>query len=264
MPATWPNPSAGAAGAALRLHHMRRRELLRGAGALILLAQPGVAQLVRAAELPGEVAGVPLPRAPRALAAVAFARSHCPEYLFNHCMRTYVFGALHLKREQRPYQEEEAFIGAALHDLGLLPEFETASGSFETDGANAAEHWVRSHLGSAAEGDRVWHAVQMHDGAWELTKRQGAEAMLVALGAVTDVYGPDSGHVERRAVDEVVAAFPRLRFKRRFAALLVAHCERKPDSQRATWLEGLCRAHSTHPTADTLVEQRIAAADFAE
>jgi hypothetical protein len=88
--------------------------------------------------------------------------------------------------------------------------------------------------------------------------------MLVALGAVTDVYGPDPAHVGRREVDEVVAAFPRLQFKQRFTALLVAHCERKPKSQRATWLEGECRAHTTHPLPDTAVEQHIAAAAFAE
>jgi len=46
--------------------------------------------------------------------------------------------------------------------------------------------------------------------------------------------------------------------------LLVAHCERKPDSQRATWLEGLCRAHAAHPRPDSAVEQAIAAASFAE
>jgi hypothetical protein len=61
----------------------------------------------------------------------------------------------------------------------------------------------------------------------------------------------------------VLAAFPRLQFKQRFTALLIAHCERKPNSQRATWLEGVCRAHSPAVEADS-VEQHIAAADFPE
>jgi hypothetical protein len=42
----------------------------------------------------------------------------------------------------------------------------------------------------------------------------------------------------------------------------VAHCERKPASQRATWLEGLCRAHA--PASDDAVAQHIAAAGFPE
>ncbi len=243
---------------------MRRRQLLRWAGALTLLAHPGLVRYARAAELPAEVAGVRLPRTPLALAAAGFARASCPDYLFNHCMRTFLFGALLLRRQQRGYRGEDAFIGAALHDLGLLPAFETPQGSFETDGADAAERWVRQNHGSGSLADRIWHAVQMHDGAFALTRRQGPEAMLVALGAGTDVYGSDPGELDPRALDEVVAAFPRLKFKQQFSALLVAHCERKPASQRATWLEGLCRAHARHPAPDDAVEQHIAAAGFAE
>ncbi len=88
--------------------------------------------------------------------------------------------------------------------------------------------------------------------------------MLVALGAGTDVDGADPGELDARALDEVVAAFPRLRFKAQFTALLVAHCERKPTSQHGTWLEGLCRAHAPHPDPDDAVERHIAAAAFAE
>jgi hypothetical protein len=235
---------------------------LKFAGALALMAQP-LGRLARAADLPAAVAGVLLPRTPRALAATAFARAHCPDYLFNHCMRTFLFGALQLGRSARRYHAEEALIAASLHDLGLLQDFESPRGSFETDGANAAERWVREHQGSEAEADRVWHAVQMHDAAFALTQRQGAEAVLVELGAGTDVYGPQPGELEPRALTEVLEAFPRLNFKQQFTQLLVAHCERKPASQRATWLEGLCRAHGT-PPADEAVERGIAAAGFAE
>lgn len=243
---------------------MQRRELLRFSGALTLLAAPWLVRPLRAAELPAEVAGIALPRTPLASAAAAFARAHSPDYLFNHCMRTFLFGALQLAREPRTYRAEAAFVGAALHDLGLLPEFESPKGSFEIDGANAAERWVRDQQGPAEEGDLVWHAVEMHDGAFALTRRQGPEAMLVAMGAGTDVYGPGPGDLEDRQITEVLAAFPRLGFKRRFTALLIDHCQRKPESQRATWLEGVCRAHVAHPPADDAVERHIAAASFAE
>jgi hypothetical protein len=243
---------------------MQRRQLLKYAGALTLLAPPALTLCAGADELPAEVAGVPLPRTGRTLRAAAFARSSCPDYLFNHCMRTFLFGALQLRRQQRAYRSEDAFIAAAFHDLGLLPAFESPKGSFEIDGADAAERWVGQQGGSTAEKDRVWHAVEMHDGAWALTQRQGPEAMLVALGAGIDVGGPDPGDLQPGELAEVLDAFPRLNFKVRFTALLVAHCERKPDSQRATWLEGLCRAHAAHPRPDSTLEQAIAAAAFAE
>src|SRR5215831_18091671 len=103
---------------------MQRREILKWTGALALLTQPPWLRAARASELPGEVAGVQLPRSPRARAAAAFARERCPQFLFNHSMRTYLFGALALGRERRAYRAEDAFIAAALHDLGLLSAFE--------------------------------------------------------------------------------------------------------------------------------------------
>jgi hypothetical protein len=242
---------------------MQRRELLQWSGALAVLAQP-LCRLAHAQALPAEVAGVRVPRSPVTQRAAEFARQNCPDYLFNHCMRTFVFGALLLGREQRAYREDDAFVAAAFHDLGLLPAFETPRRPFEIDGADAAERWVHEQAGGAVQADRVWFAVELHDNYRALARHQGAEAMLVSLGAAADVDGPGTGELEPQQIREVVTAFPRLNFKKRFTELLVAHCERKPDSQERTWLEGLCRAHGTHPPAADAVEREIAAAPFAE
>jgi len=240
-----------------------RRALLTGVAATLL------ARLVRGSDpaphsqLPIEVAGIQLPRSALAVDAAVFARQRCPEFLFNHCMRTYTFGALLLQRRHLKFQADIAFVASALHDLGLLQSFESARGSFEIDGADAAEKFMLQNHRPAAEADQVWHAVDLHDGRWALTVRQGPEAMLVALGAGTDVDGPDAGELEDRQIAEVLAAFPRQQFKRQFTTLLIGHCERKPNSQHGTWLEGVCRRHSTGWRQDT-VEHDIASAPFPE
>ena len=100
----------------------RRRAL---AGLTALLAAPSLA-------LPAEVAGIRLPQSELARAAAEFSRQHCPEYLFNHCMRTFLFGAVALQKQQRVYDADKAFAAAALHDLGLLPEFESSAASFDS------------------------------------------------------------------------------------------------------------------------------------
>ncbi|HYX73066.1 MAG TPA: hypothetical protein VE819_00075 [Steroidobacteraceae bacterium] len=242
---------------------MQRRELLKCSAALALLAQP-LCRVVRARALPTEVAGVRLPSSMLAQRAAAFTREHCPDYLFNHCMRTYLFGALLLRREPRSYRMDEAFVAAAFHDLGLLPAFESARSPFEIDGADTAERWVRAQGGSAREADRVWFAVELHDTYRALPLHQGPEALLVYLGAGADVDGPAAGELEPQQITEVLTAFPRLDFKRRFTELLVRHCERKPDSQDGTWLEGLCRAHGAHPPPVDAIEREIASAPFAD
>jgi hypothetical protein len=88
--------------------------------------------------------------------------------------------------------------------------------------------------------------------------------MLVALGAGSDVDGPDlKTDDQERQLSEVVAAFPRLHFKQRFTILLVDHCHRKPLSQRGSWLESLCR-QQVPETPNKSLEQEIADAPFAE
>jgi len=242
----------------------RRRELLLTGGAALLLARPALARAAGApADLPVEVAGVPIPHSALARSAVRFAREACPEFLFNHCVRTYVFGTLLLKRKRGTYRADDAFVAALLHDLGLLQKFASARSSFEIDGAAAAEAFMREQGAPANDGDIVWHAVEMHDGKWALTERQGPEAMLVALGAGADVVGFDPAEIDARQVTETLEAFPRLQFKRRFTDLLTDHCRRKPTSQRATWLEGLCREQVPGAWSDT-VERTIDAAPFPE
>lgn len=226
-------------------------------------ALAGLAALLAAPSLAKEVAGIRLPQSPLARAAAEFSRGHCPEYLFNHCMRTFLFGAVMLEKQQVTYDPDKAFAAAALHDLGLLPEFESSSASFEIDGANRAEQLMLRNGLSAQDADVVWHAIVLHDVRFALTRRQGPEAMLVALGAGSDVDGPDTTVIETARVTEIVAAFPRLQFKKQFTALAIEHCKRKPLSQRGTWLEGLCREQVPSAWTET-VEREIAAAPFAE
>jgi hypothetical protein len=215
------------------------------------------------APLPGEVAGIAIPRSSNAALAAEYAKQRQPDFLFNHCMRTFVFGALYARKMGLAFDADEAFIAAAMHDLGLLPAFASKDASFEIDGANAAEKFGRSVGMSKRRADVIWHSVEMHDGKWALTSRQGPEAVLVSAGAAADVDGPRNSVVDARQAAEALAAFPRLQFKTRFTALLVDHCRRKPLSQRSTWLEGLCR--ETVPAAWTeTVEDEIAQAPFAE
>ena len=214
--------------------------------------------------MPKEVAGVAIPRSPEAIRAAAFARQSCPDYLFNHCMRTFLIGVLAMQKQALTYNADDAFIAAALHDLGLLPAFASKAQSFEIDGANAAEKFARDNGLSAEEADIVWHGIAFHDVRFSITRRAGPEAMLVALGAAGDVDGPSlSTDVEKRQIAEVVAAFPRLQFKNRFTTLLIDHCKRKPTSQRGTWLEGLCREQVPGAWNDT-VEKEILAAPYNE
>jgi hypothetical protein len=215
-----------------------RRAALSGAF-LWLCTAPAWTQSARfGRQAPLEVAGIGIPRTALGLKAAAFARGAYPPFLYNHCMRTYLLGALSMRAQRTAFDPEMAFVAALLHDLGLVPQFASAHASFEVDGANRAERLMRESGRSSEDGRRVWNAIVAHDMSGAYAAHQSPEAVLVNAGAGADVVGP--GDLAIRAVAEVLAAYPRLEFKTRFTALLIDHCRRKPTSESG-WLDGLCR-----------------------
>jgi hypothetical protein len=211
---------------------------------------------------PTQVAGIAIPRTALALKAEAFVRSAEPDFLFNHSVRTFVWGALRLKARGIAFDPETAYVAALFHDLGLLPSMASASGSFEIDGANKAEEFVRTNGGSPEQARTVWNAIVFHDMGRAYESHQSSEALLLGAGAGSDVDGIAPNAIPRPTIDEVLRAYPRLQFKSRFTAAAIDHCRRKPTSQIG-WLDALCL--KVAPNADRGdIENEIASAPFAE
>jgi hypothetical protein len=220
---------------------------------------------VRAAgtRLPATVAGISFPQSAFAIAAAELCARVAPGFLYNHCMRTYLFGALHARHHGRVYRAELAFVAAAFHDLGLLPAYESSEQPFEVDSANVAERFALEHGITETDARLVWSAAAMHDMRWGIISHQNATIELVAAGAAADVIGPDPDMISPELTREVVAAFPRMGFKKEFQGLLTGHCQRKPLSQVGTWLEGYCRSILPNTPASSTATA-INAAPFSE
>lgn len=192
--------------------------------------------------VPAEVAAVQLPGSPLAMAAVTLARAACPSFLFNHCMRTFLFAAMFAERDRIAYDQEMIFIAALLHDLGLTKDYASTERPFEMDGADAAKAFLTSRGVSEARSELVWSAIAMH--ASMLVDHQPPQVALVGDGAGADVFGSQLSTLAGDRVRAVVSAFPRLSFNTKFRDLLVDHCHRKPFAQHGTWLDGFCRLHN--------------------
>ena len=94
------------------------------------------------------LAGIQVPDTPLITAALAFVTAHSSPPLYNHVVRSWLFG-LTIARGLYPSQalDLEAFsVAALLHDLGFDPtkEFVSADKRFEVDGANAARQFLTS------------------------------------------------------------------------------------------------------------------------
>jgi hypothetical protein len=243
----------------------KRRFLLASAGgAFAAIAPEALLRLGRAAAaeapaLPREVGGVAIPDTPVARAAAAMAREACPEHLYNHCIRTFLFGALAARRDKIAFDAEIIFTAAALHDLGLIERYSTLRQPFEMDGADAAKAFLEQHGVTGARAELAWRAIAMHTSP--LVAHESLQTGLVGSGAGLDVYGGGLHELPPGAVQAILAAFPRRGFRQGFPELLTQLCQRKPFAQVGTWTDAYCRAH-THGVAFPEIDKRMDAFPF--
>ncbi len=188
-----------------------------------------------------EVAGVRIPDSALAQAATTLALEASPDFLFNHALRSFVFGVLAGQKLKLAFDPELFYVSAILHDLGLTPAWERAE-RFEVDGADAARDFCLKHNVAPEKAERVWDAIALHSTVG-IAPRKGAEAALVQIGAGTDVFGFGVELLALSDIQRVIAEVPRHGFGRKFSDLLVDIARRKAKQHAFTFVAEVAREH---------------------
>jgi len=115
-------------------------------------------------------------------------------FLVNHSVRVYAWAVELAGHDRLQFDPEILYVSAMLHDIGLVPAYDLG-GCYEVDGAVAAERLVGE--------------------------------------AGTDVTGHRFADVRPAIIPGLLAAYPRVDFKREFTALLVDQASRKPTCPAA-------------------------------
>lgn len=185
--------------------------------------------------LPSEVAGISLIDSALAGETIEFVREHSAPIVFNHAMRTYLFAELLGQAQKLRYDRELLFLGCLCHDLGQTPKF-LGEQRFEVDGADAACAFLRERNYPPERSEVVWDAIALHT-CIGIVNRKRPEISLVSAGAGLDLVGMGLQHLHPGAVQQVVAAFPRPDFNKRFPQVLCAIAEHKPQTCRFNLLQ---------------------------
>ncbi|WP_334189301.1 hypothetical protein [Noviherbaspirillum sp.] len=221
-----------------------------------LLAQ---AMLTRAAALPDklksrlrislnelarvDLASLRIPDSGTAQQAERLMRGLSPLWLANHCMRTYLWGAISAQARGIRFDEELLFVASALHDLGLTPrhacheEDARCAACFAVEGARAAAQFAHDAGWPDERRHRLSEAISLHLNV-RVGLRHGAEAHLLHAGAGMDVVGAGRRRLHPDTIGQVVQAYPRLGFKESMVATMKAQAKRSPRS-RAGFLMGV-------------------------
>lgn len=187
-------------------------------------------------QLPSSVAGVRLIDSDIAQRAAELTRSVSPPYLFNHAVRTFLFGSLIGKSTGRKVDQEILYLACILHDLGLTEQF-SGDLPFEIQGAEAAKHFLLQHGYANVNSGIVWDAIAMH--ASMLGQFKQPEIALVGEGAGADVLGPDPSQVSNGETAAILDAFPRLHFKVAFVQTCAHIVEQHPHGASRSFMRDI-------------------------
>lgn len=179
------------------------------------------------------ITSIKIPDSKIAREAAELVREHETEMLFNHSVRTYLFGAMKGIRQNLKFDSELLYVAALFHDLGLAEAYETKTRRFEVDGAEAAREFLKSRGIPEPKADLVWEAIALHTTPG-ITEYMRPEIALVRAGVVMDVGGVGYDDYTPQQRDEVIKAFPRHDFKNEFIQVQTRSALMKPQTTFGT------------------------------
>jgi hypothetical protein len=159
------------------------------------------------------IAGIRIPDSKLAREATDLLREHGTPLLFAHSLRVFLFGSLRGRWRGLQVDHELLYFGAMFHDLGLTPKYRSPDHRFEVDSANAARDFLRTHGVDESDVGVVWDAIALHTTP-EIPWHKRPEIALVTGGVEADVLGDGVGEIPAGDRDAVLAAYPRIDFKR--------------------------------------------------
>jgi hypothetical protein len=175
--------------------------------------------------------GIPVPDTAFARGARELIGEVAPPYLVNHSVRAYAWAVELARHDNVRFDEEILYVAALLHDIGLVPAYDVG-GCFETDGAIAAERFSLAHGQSPERARAIYDVIDLHM-LPAAPVGSASEVVLLNDSTGTDVTGYRYGDVRPDAIAPILAAYPRLTFKRDFAAAFVDQATRKPHCRVA-------------------------------
>jgi HD domain len=166
------------------------------------------------------LAGIKVPDTVLVRDAIDLSQSASEPFLFNHAMRSWLFGVLLSESAERAPDAELLAVATILHDLGLTDRY-TAENRFEVDGANAARSFLRGRGISTQQMQVVWDAIALHT-TRSIALHKEPEVLMTHSGITADVPQDKQG--------AILAEFPRLALKNRLKECLCNIARRKLES----------------------------------
>ncbi|RKR72971.1 cyanamide hydratase [Frondihabitans australicus] len=170
------------------------------------------------------------PPTPTAALALETVRAMADPGLVNHCLRSYAWGVARADALGLDYDAELLFVSSMLHDLGVVPLFDSHDQPFEDAGGAVGWVFAAGAGWPADRRERVREVIQRHM-LPSVDPADDPEGHLLEVATSFDVRGAGADGWAPTLVADVLRRAPRLDFGDRFTGLIAAQARRKPASQ---------------------------------
>ncbi|HEY8985999.1 MAG TPA: HD domain-containing protein [Streptomyces sp.] len=184
-----------------------------------------------------EVAGVRVPEGHAAEAARLVCEEYADDALYHHSVRSYFFGAAWAEARGLDFDRELLFVSALLHDLSLVPPFDSHTLPFEEAGGHLARVFTAGLGWPTSRRDRAAEVIVLHMRD-DVDPEVDPESRLLQVGTSADVSGSGLEAFDPSFTHALVEAYPRLGFAKSFVRLFQEQAERKPGCAVAELVAG--------------------------
>ncbi len=175
--------------------------------------------------------GMPVPDSALARRARELIADVAAPFLVNHSVRTYAWAVELAWHDRLQFDPEILYVSAMLHDIGLVPAYDLG-GCYEVDGAIAAVRLAGEAGQPEARARAIYDVIALHN-LETLPPDSASEVKLLWDAAGVDVTGDRFTDVRAAIIPGLLAAYPRVDFKREFTARFVDQASRKPTCPAA-------------------------------
>jgi hypothetical protein len=187
-------------------------------------------------------------------AALEVASAYYSPALLNHSVRAYVWAAAYGTSQGIRFDSELLYVASMFHDLGLVPEFDSHTVSFEEAGGHVARVFAAGAGWSTERRVRLSEVIVRHMWRREVDLSMDPEGHLLARSSRVDVVGRNVDDFTPDFRAEVLERYPRLGFTEEFLTCFRAQAERKPDSSPAVSIQsGLDARMAENPLNDSSI-----------
>jgi hypothetical protein len=162
--------------------------------------------------------------------AYAQAEAESQPWLFNHVMRSWLYGAKLAQHRGLTPDAELVAVSVLLHDLGLArggaPDVR-----FEVLGAHLGRAFALSHDMGERRAEAVWDSIALHT-TGSIAQHKGADVACCQNGIACDYGGLGYNELSDDNKKVILSAYPRLGMKNALTTCLCGIAKNHPNTTR--------------------------------